>query len=204
MGHEDKGDPQPLLQRLQLVLHRLAQLQVQGTQGFIQKQHARLVHQRARQGHALALPAGKLPRLAVAIAVQLDQRQHLFRLGRPQAARDTLDHQPVGHIVAHIHMRKQRVVLKDSIHIALVGRHAARLLAKNPDFAIGGFLEAGDQPQAGRLAGPGGSQHGEEGPFRDGKVNPIDRAYGAEMARDANEFNSSGHATTRFPARAGI
>jgi hypothetical protein len=67
VGDEDEGDAEPL-QRLQLLLHLLAQLQVERAQRLVQQQHLGLVDQRARQRHALALAARKLPGLAVAIA----------------------------------------------------------------------------------------------------------------------------------------
>ncbi|MNV99268.1 hypothetical protein D3C71_1946100 [compost metagenome] len=60
MGNENKGDPQLLLQFFQLELHLLAQFQIQRTERFVEQEHTRLIDQRAGDGHALALPAGKL------------------------------------------------------------------------------------------------------------------------------------------------
>ena len=60
MGDIDKGDPQLLLQALQLVLHGTPQLQIQRTKGFVQKKHLRIIHKRSGYGYSLTLTAGKL------------------------------------------------------------------------------------------------------------------------------------------------
>ena len=80
MGHEDEGDAQRALQRLQLFLHRFAQLQVQRPQRLVQQQHPRLHHQRPGQRHPLPLAARQLPRPPRAEPRQRDLRQR--RLGR--------------------------------------------------------------------------------------------------------------------------
>ena len=64
VGDEEEGDAQLALQRLQLGLHLLAQLQVERAQRLVEQQHLRLVDQRARQRHALALAARQLRRPA--------------------------------------------------------------------------------------------------------------------------------------------
>ena len=46
----------------QLCLHGLPQLPVQGPQGFVQEEHVRPQHQRARQRDALLLPTTELLR----------------------------------------------------------------------------------------------------------------------------------------------
>ena len=78
VGDEDEGDAELALQLLQLALHLLAQLQVERAQRLVEQQHAGLVDQRARQGHALALAAGQLHRVARAIAAEGDHGQRLF------------------------------------------------------------------------------------------------------------------------------
>ena len=78
---------------------------------------------------------------------------------------DALDHQPVGDIVEDLHMREERVVLEHRIDVAPVGRHALGGLAENLDMAAGRLFEAGDQPQAGRLARARRAEHGEEFAF---------------------------------------
>ena len=79
VGHVDEGDAELLLQALELDLHFLAQLQVERAQRLIEQQHLGMIDERARQRHALALPAGELRRPAPALRVQLHQLEHFAR-----------------------------------------------------------------------------------------------------------------------------
>ena len=58
-------DAQLLLDALELVLHVLAQPQVERAQRLVEQQHLGAVDQRAGDGHALLLAAGELVRLAL-------------------------------------------------------------------------------------------------------------------------------------------
>jgi hypothetical protein len=122
----------------------------------------------------LALAPGELARPAVVVALQAN---HFERLGHPPAALvagDLLDLQPVGHVLADRHVREQGVVLEDGVHVALVRRQAAHVAAAELDPAVVGMLEAGDQPQAGRLAGAGWPEHREELVLGDFEIDTVD------------------------------
>ena len=60
MRHIDERDADFLLDGLELDLHLLAQLQVEGAERLVEEQHLRAHHQRARQRDALLLAAGEL------------------------------------------------------------------------------------------------------------------------------------------------
>ena len=76
VGHVDEGDAQLLLHALQLHLHLLAELQVEGAQGLVEEQNLGLVHQGSGDGHPLLLAAGELVDPALAVALQVHQLQH--------------------------------------------------------------------------------------------------------------------------------
>jgi hypothetical protein len=78
MRDQDEGDADLPLQLDQFDLHVLAHLLVERGQRFVQQQHLGLQDQRARQRHALPLPARQ--RMGRALAVAL-QPHHLQRLG---------------------------------------------------------------------------------------------------------------------------
>ena len=78
---EDEGDAELLLQRLQLLLHLLPELEVERAERLVEEQNLRAVHQRAGERHALALAAGKLRRAAPLIAAELDHGERGLRLG---------------------------------------------------------------------------------------------------------------------------
>ena len=75
--------PHLLLERAQLLLHLLAQLEVERPERLVEQQHARAVDERAGERHALALAAGELARPAVLVAAQA---HHPERLGDAPAA----------------------------------------------------------------------------------------------------------------------
>ena len=60
------------------------------------------------------------------------------------------------------HVREEAVRLEDHAHVALVGRHAGHVLAGDEDPAGVRPVEAGDEPQRGRLAAPGRPEQREE------------------------------------------
>ena len=81
VGDKDEGDPRLLLNLLQLHLHVLAQLQVQGPQGLVQQQDLGLVGQSPGDGHPLLLSPGELPHPSVGEARQVHHGEHpLHRL----------------------------------------------------------------------------------------------------------------------------
>ncbi len=65
VGDVDEGDAQRLLERLQLDLHLLAQLQVERSEGLVEEEHAGAVDEGAGQRDALPLAARELGRPAV-------------------------------------------------------------------------------------------------------------------------------------------
>src|SRR4029077_4725711 len=69
VGDVDGGDPDPLLELLQLIAGRRAELRVQVGQRFVEQEHLWLPDQRPGQGDPLAFPAGQLPGPAVEPAV---------------------------------------------------------------------------------------------------------------------------------------
>ena len=69
--------PHVVLDPLQLELHLLAQLQVERAERLVEQQHARPVDERAGERDALLLAARQLARLAVAEALEADEREHL-------------------------------------------------------------------------------------------------------------------------------
>ena len=77
MGHVDERDPDLLLDPLQLDLHLLAELQVEGAERLVEEQDGGPVDQGPGERDALGLAAGDLVRLAVLEARQLDELEHV-------------------------------------------------------------------------------------------------------------------------------
>jgi hypothetical protein len=177
MGDENEGDAERLLQRLEFLLHLLAQLEVERAQRLVEEQHPGAVDECPGQRDALALAAGELARPALAIFGQLHEFERAAGFSVARRLADPAHHQRVGDVVDDVQMRKQRIVLEDRVDVAPIGRNALRGLAEYLDMAGGRLVEAGDQPQAGRLARAGGSQHGEEFASLDLEVDLVDRLH---------------------------
>ena len=87
MGDEEEGDADLALDRLELDLHLLAQLEVEGAERLVEQQHSGPVDQGAGQRDPLPLAAGELRRPAVAVAGEPHRGQ---RLAAPGPARSAL------------------------------------------------------------------------------------------------------------------
>ena len=64
VGHVDERDPDLPLDALELELHLLAELEIEGAERLVQEQDGRLVDKCAREGDALRLAARDLAGLA--------------------------------------------------------------------------------------------------------------------------------------------
>ena len=84
-------------------------------------------------------PPESWPGRRCSIAAEFDhcQRLHAPCL-RASSFADAFDHQPIGHVLADRHMRKQRIVLEHRIDVALVRRHALCRFAENFDMSGSG------------------------------------------------------------------
>ena len=129
----DEGDPELLLDPLQLDLQLLAQLQVERAERLVEQERLRPVHDRARERDALALAAGELRRLAAAVALEPDERERLAGAPPPLGARHLLHAEPVLDVLLHGHVREERVVLEDRVDVAGVRRQLRDVLAAELD-----------------------------------------------------------------------
>ena len=150
----DERHAQLLVERLQLYLHLLPELEVEGTERFVQQQHARLEYERPGEGHPLALATRQLGRLAGRVDTGVES--HQFE-GRTHAVADFGGRslsllQAKGNVALHAEMREQRVALEHHGEVAFIGPPLVDYLAEESDFAFVGCLEACEQAQCRRLA----------------------------------------------------
>ena len=170
MGDVDEGDAHLLLDALELDLHILAQLQVQGAQGLVQQQHLGPVHQGPGDGHPLLLSAGEGVGLAVFKALEADDLQHLHdggadlllaELDHPLAGGvrrvgDLLQPQAEGDVFKDVQVGEQGVFLEHRVDLPLMGRNVINPHTVKEDVSRRRCREAADNPQRGGLAAPAG------------------------------------------------
>ena len=154
VGDEDEGDAGLMLQPLELDLHVLSELVVEGGERLVEEQHLGARRQGARQRHPLLLAAGYLAGAAVPQRLHPHELEHRdygridFRLGLAQ------HFEPEGDVLADRHVWEQRVILEYGVHRPLVGGQPGNIFAVKEDLASGRKVEAGDQAQESGLAAP--------------------------------------------------
>ena len=185
VGHVDERDARLLLDRLELQLHLLSQLQVQGTQGFVQQQHPRSIHERPSESDTLSLASRQLPRSTRAVALQAHHPQSFLDAPSSIVPGNFADHQPIAHVVPDVHVREQGVVLEHGVDVPLVRRPPRHVHPVQQHPALGGRLETRDHAQGGRLARAGRAEHREELTGRDVQVDAGDRDHLAVELPDA-------------------
>ena len=101
---ENRGDVQVVMQRDEPFAEFLADLGVHRAERFVEQQHAGLGRQRAGDGHALALAAGKLVRVTLFQAFQAEQFQQFRDARLDVGPLPFLDLQAEGDVLEHVHV----------------------------------------------------------------------------------------------------
>ena len=179
-------------------LHR----DVQGAGRLVEQQDARFQDQGAGDGHALALAAGKLVGVAVAVlAAEADFGKHLgdARL----AAVQPVDGDRQGEDLVHRLVRVQRAVriLEDHLRHLALRRGAASVHPAAGQRDLAGRIrdQSGDGAQHGGFAGAGFAHQADRLAFGDGKRQVADGHHGARAAAVGD-----GDAVERDHARSAI
>ena len=168
------------LDALELELHLLAQLHVEGPERLVEQQRCRLVHERTSERDTLLLPSRELTGPALLQSPEPDDLEHLRDDRRPVALRHLLQFQPVLDVALDVHVREQRVVLEAHVHLALVRRHPDDVDPAQKDRALVGFLESGDHAHRRRLAAPRRAEQRDELALGDVERDAVDGVHVAE------------------------
>ena len=148
------------MQRLEFDLHVLAQLLVQGPQGFVHRHQLRVKHQRAGQCHTLLLAARELGWVAHAHLMELHHVKRARHFGLALGRRHLAHFQRVGDVASHGHVGEQGVVLEHHAEVALVRRGAGDGYAAQADLTGGRGLKPRQHHQRGGLVRAGRVEQG--------------------------------------------
>ena len=171
MRHDDRGQVVLPGNRLDAGLDGLLDDAVQGAQRFVQQQDAGLHHQRAGQGHALLLAAGKLVDALVqmfAQAQQLHQLPHLTGGADPRLVLQAVRDVPIG-----VQVGEQGIILEHDVEAAPLHGRAAHVLPVKKDLAAVQFRQPQDDVQQRSLSAAGRPQDGDDFPFPDVQADAV-------------------------------
>ncbi len=174
-----------------LELHLGSQLLVQRSHRLIEQQQLGPLGQRARQGHALALAAGEMVRLAPGECLHVHQLEHLGHAFVDFPARQLVLLEPEGDVLCHRHVGKQGVGLEHHVDRALIGRNGGDVLTVEHDLPFAGLFEAGQHAQQRRLARAGAAQQREYLAATDRQGDVIHRQYTIEALADAANLHQA-------------
>ncbi len=172
MGHEHRGRAELALQALDLGPGVDPQAGIEVGERLVHQQHGRVADHGAADRDPLALATGQIGRAALQ---ERPQPQHVG--GRLDLALDHLGREPLlaqaeADIVAHAHMRVERVVLEHHGDVALMGLELGHVPGIEPDRAAARLLQPGDAGERGALAAAGRPQERQELAIGDRDVEP--------------------------------
>jgi hypothetical protein len=144
VGDIDGCDPKRLVELLQFRSRLLAQLEIEIRKWLVHEEDVRSPDDGAAEGDALALTSRELTRFAV--------EQHL-ELEHAGDRVDALDDLPLRHfahfqaqpeVVAHTHVRIERVALEDHRHVSIPRQDVGDVTPTQEDGAGGHRFQTGD------------------------------------------------------------
>ena len=116
-------------------------------------------------------------------SVEAEQLGDLGHPARDLGLRGAARLQPVAHVLAHRHVRVERVRLEDHGDVAAARGEVGDLAVADPDLSAGHVLEPGDHPQEGRLAASRRPDEDEELAVGDLERDVVDGRHRAECLR---------------------
>ncbi len=157
-----------------LVLQLFPEPPVERAERLVHQHELGLEHERPRDGHPLLLAARELARPPVLQPLEPHELQGAADPLLAEGGVEPPHLERERQVLAHAHVREQRVVLEHHADAPPPGRHLAHGPAVDADRARGRLLEAGEHHQARGLARPGGAEQGEELALPDGQVEVAD------------------------------
>ena len=174
VGDVDGGRLEPVLDPRDLGAHLHAQLRVEVRERLVHQERLRLADDRPAHRDPLALAAGEVRGLAVEVLGEVEDLGRVLDHLVDPGLLDLRHLQRERHVLAHGHVRVERVVLEDHRDVAVLRRLAVDDVVADPQLAVGDVLEPGDHPQRRRLAAAGRADEDQELAVGDVEVELLD------------------------------
>ena len=120
MRHIDHGGAEPLMQRLYLGAHLDTEFCIQIGQRFIEEEDGGVANDGAAHRHALALSTRQLPGVAIEESGEIEDRGGIVHLLLDFVFAAAREFQRESHVVAHRHVRIERIGLEHHGDVPLV------------------------------------------------------------------------------------
>jgi hypothetical protein len=201
------GRTEAVLEARDLRAHLHAQLGVEVRERLVHQERLRVAHDRAAHGHALPLAAGELRGLAVEVLCQVEHAARLLHALVDLLVGDLREPEREAHVLAHGHVRVERVVLEDHRDVAVLRLELVDHLVADPQLALRDLLEARDHAQGRRLPAARRADEDHELAIADLEVHVPDGLcavgvpLGHSVEDDLSHISSSGRI---YPLRPGL
>ena len=191
MRHVEHRGAQTAVQLGKLAPHFAAQGCVEVRERLVEQEHARLTHDGPADRHPLPLSTRQLARLAVEKQREAERRGGLVDARVDLARRALAKAQGKAHVLAHRHVRIQRIALKDHGNVPLRRWHVVHDPSADGEPARSDRLQSRNHPECRALAAPGWADQHDELAGGDGEIHPVHGddasiillAYGLQLDR---------------------
>src|SRR5215217_7004701 len=174
VGDVDARCPDPVVQLGDLRPHLHPELGVEVGERLVHKERLRLADYGTPEGHPLPLAAGERLRLPVEETLDGENPCGLLHPARDLVLIHLPELEGEAHILPHVHVRVEGVVLEDHGYVPLARRKVVDYLVAYKDFTASYVLEAGDHTQGRRLPATGGPDEDYELPVRNVQIHLVD------------------------------
>ena len=181
MGDVEGGDADSFEDGAQFDHQFFAQGAVEAAQRFIQHEELGLGGETTSQGDALAFAAAEGEDGAVAIAGEVDEREHRLDALLDLGATVVGGLETKGDILGDGAMREEGKFLKHETKVALVNGETAQIAPMQGDLATVGLFEAGDEAQEGGFATATWPQETDDFAGVDGQVDVVEDGRGGRI-----------------------
>ena len=128
MSDINESDTQVSVHLLEFELHFLSHLKVKSSQRFIEEKNLRLIDQRPCDRDTLLLAAGQGGDGSLLKSFEIDKVKDLFHFFRYDILRHLLLTKAESYIFINIHMREERIPLKDRVDRTFIRRQGGNIL----------------------------------------------------------------------------
>src|SRR5215217_1420683 len=174
VGHVDGGSADPVVQLGYLRPHLHPQLGVEVGERLVHEERLRLADYGASEGNPLPLATGERLRLPVEETLDGEYPGCLIDPARDLRLVHLAQFEGEAHVLPHVHVRIESVILEDHGYVPLARRKVVDDLIPYKDFAASYVLEACDHTQGSRLPATGGPDEDYELPVRNVQVHLVD------------------------------